>query len=453
MTLVNDVHSRLNATRVDGIVPVDSVASIRTALQRARAAGKPVAIAGGRHSMGGQQFCSGGVLLDTRPLDRVLSVDVARSTVEVEAGIQWPALAQALAGTPLTFAQKQTGANDLSLGGALSSNVHGRGLAMRPFVGDVESFTLVDAGGRVLRCSRDANPELFSLAIGGYGLFGVIYSVTLRLVRRRTLERVVELATADDLVERLERRVADGFVYGDFQFAIDAGSDDFLHRGVLSCYRLVADRPIPQAQRALGEGEWRALLGLAHTDKSRAFELYAQHYLATSGQLHATDTHQLGFYSGGYHDEVGPGSETIAELYVPRRLLAGFLGAAAHRLRQLDADVIYGTVRLIERDDETVLAWAREPWACVVMNLHVDHDEEGRARAATAFIALNDLAIERGGSFYLTYHRWSTRSQLEAAYPQLQRFLAAKRWYDPDGLFQSDWYRWLSETVSKERAA
>ncbi len=199
--------------------------------------------------------------------------------------------------------------------------------------------------------------------------------------------------------------------------------------------------------------DWRTLLRLAHTDKTTAFELYAAHYLATSGQLYASDRHQLAQYSDGYHDHVGPGSEVIAELSVPRELLDEFLGAAARELRRLDANVIYGTVRLIERDDETALAWAREPWACTVVNLHVDHDRSGLERAATAFRRLNDLALERGGTFYLTYHRWATGPQLLTAYPQLPRFLAAKAHYDPAGLFQSDWYRWLRRTTALEAAA
>ena len=36
---------------------------------------------------------------------------------------------------------------------------------------------LVDAAGALRRCSRTENRELFQLAIGGYGLFGVITSV------------------------------------------------------------------------------------------------------------------------------------------------------------------------------------------------------------------------------------------------------------------------------------
>jgi FAD/FMN-containing dehydrogenase len=450
--VVDDVHSRLNATTVDQVLPIRSIDEIRAALANARAAGKPVSIAGGRHAMGGQQFCAGGILLDTRPLDRVLAFDLEHGTIEVEAGIQWPALTAALAGSPLTFAQKQTGANDFCLGGAVSSNVHGRGLAMRPFVGDVESLVLVGADGEPHRCSRNENPELFRLAAGGYGLFGVVYSVTLRLVPRRTLERVVELHTADELDAAFADRIDDGFLYGDFQFATDATSPDFLRHGVFSCYRPVEDRPLPDDQRVLSPDDWRSLLQLAHTDKSLAFAVYARHYLATSGQLYLSDRHQLAQYVDGYHDDVGPGSEMIAELYVPRPLLAGFLGAAARELRRLDADVIYGTVRLIEQDDETVLAWAREPWACTVVNLHVEHTRAGLERAAAAFRRLNDFALECGGSFYLTYHRWASRAQLEAAYPRLGEFLAAKERHDPEGRFQSEWYRWLRSTVSEAAA-
>ena len=55
--------------------------------------------------------------------------------------------------------------------------------------------------------SAKSLPELFSLAIGGYGLFGFIYSATLRLVPRRKLERVVELRAVDSLMEAFAGRI------------------------------------------------------------------------------------------------------------------------------------------------------------------------------------------------------------------------------------------------------
>jgi FAD/FMN-containing dehydrogenase len=318
-------------------------------------------------------------------------------------------------------------------------------------VADVESLVVVGPDGVARRCSRDEHVDLFRFACGGYGLFGVVYSATLRLDGRRKLERVVRLAHASELEELFAERVADGYLYGDFQFEIDPGSAGFLQRGICSCYRPVPDDTPLAADTKLSAEDWSRLLHLAHHDKSRAYEVYAQHYLATSGQVYRSDRHQLATYVPGYH--WAGSSELISELYVPRPALADFLGAAARDLRALEADVVYGTVRLIERDDETALAWAREPWACVVVNLHVEHTPPGVEHAVVAFRRLIDLALDRGGSFYLTYHRWATRRQLLAAYPQLPEFLDAKLERDPDELFQSDWYRWLRATLELEAAA
>lgn len=455
--VVNDVHSRLNATRVARIATVRSAGEVADVVLAARAAGDAVCVRGGGHAMGGQQYATGGVLIDTAALRRPLHLDASRGLAEVEAGMQWPDLLAWLGDTqrgariPWTIAQKQTGADRLSLGGAVAANVHGRGLAMRPFVDDVEALALVDAEGRRIRCSRHERPELFRHVVGGYGLFGVVTAVTLRLVPRRQLERVVEVRLVDDLDAAFAQRVAAGHLYGDFQFAIDPASDDFLRRGVLSTYRPVGEpRPIPASQRALTTDDWRRLLLLAHVDKARAFREYAAHYVATDGQRYWSDEHQLGTYVDDYHlalddamGAVAPGSEMISELYVPRARLADFMAACADTLRRRAANVVYGTVRLIERDVETALPWAREPWACVVFNLHVDHTTDGIAHAADVFRALIDLARQRDGSYYLTYHRWATREQLLGCHPEVPTWLRAKRQRDPTGVFQSDWWRWM----------
>jgi FAD/FMN-containing dehydrogenase len=449
--LVNDLHSRLNPTAVARVARPGSLDDLQAAVREAATHRRQLAVCGGRHAMGGQQFCAGGTLLDTGRLGDVLALDLDAGLVEVEAGIQWPALIDGLAGTRWSIRQKQTGADDFSLGGAVSANVHGRGLTLAPIVADVERLVLVGPDGVTRTCSRSENRELFLLACGGYGLFGAVYSVTLRLTPRRWLERVVELAHADDLTDRFRQRIDAGYLYGDFQFEIDPASPGFLRHGVFSCYRPVAATRSLAAPVALTVEQWDALLRLAHSDKARAFELYADHYLKTSGQVYASDRHQLATYVPGYHWDGS--SEMITELYVPRAALDEFLAAAAGALRAVEADVVYGTVRLVERDDETVLAWAREPWACTVINLHVEHDAVSVARAADTFRRLIDVALAHGGSYYLTYHRWARRDQLEAAYPRIHEFLDAKRAWDPDGVFVSDWYRHLLRLLDLREAA
>ena len=125
-----------------------------------------------------------------------------------------------------------------------------------------------------------------------------------------------------------------------------------------------------------------------------------------------------------------PATEMITEIYVPRDRLSDFMAQVADDFREHGVDVIYGTVRLIERDEDSFLAWAREPWACVIFNLHTVHTPAGLEHSAAAFRRLIDYAIERGGSYFLTYHRWATRRPargLLSAVPRVPRAEARVR--------------------------
>lgn len=450
---VNDVHSALNRTRVREVLRPRSRDELVDIVRSAARKGLAISPSGCRHSMGGQQFATDSICLDTRSLDRVVSFDREHGVIEAEAGMRWPELIRAYLDAQREMqnqwgiAQKQTGADTFTLGGSLASNVHGRGLTMKPLISNVEAFTIVNSDGKIVRCSRNENEELFRLAIGGYGLFGLISSVTVRLVPRKKLRRVVALIQADELARRFEERIADGFLYGDFQFSVDEKSPGFLRHGVFSCYQPIdKDEPVI-AERKLRDDDWLELLRLAYTDRAKAFQRYSQYYLSTNGQTYWSDTNQLSAYLPNYaqklREQIG-GSESsliITEIYVPRPKLADFLAQAADLLRENKTLMIYGTVRLIEKDDESFLAWAKQPYACTIFNLLTVHTAAGLERSADSFRGLIDLAIERGGSYYLTYHRFARREQVLNCYPQFEKFLQLKKTYDPAERFQSDWYR------------
>src|SRR5882724_8585254 len=450
---VNDVHSQLNRTRVRELLKPRTRGELAEIVHSASRKGLPISVSGCRHSMGGQQFGTGSICIDTRALDRVISFDQERGLIETEAGIKWPKLirtyldARRDSANQWGIAQKQTGADTFTLGGSLSSNVHGRGLAMKPLISNIESFTMVNADGKSVRCSRDENDELFRIAIGGYGLFGLIGSVTLRLVPRQKLRRVVEVVHASDLPKRFEERRAQKFLYGDFQFSVDEKSPDFLQRGVFSCYQPIDEHEPIVAEKKLRDDDWLDLLRLAYTDRENAFKRYSDYYLSTYGQTYRSDTSQLSAYLPNYaqklREQIG-GEESsliITEIYVRRTNLADFLAQTAELLRSNRTIVIYGTVRLIDKDGETFLAWAKEPYACIIFNLLTLHKPDGIEASARSFRGLIDLAIARGGSYYLTYHKFAKPEQVMACYPQFKQFLDLKRKYDPTERFQSDWYR------------
>jgi FAD/FMN-containing dehydrogenase len=459
---VNDTHSALNRTPVTRVLEPRSVADVIAAVGSAARRGEPLAIAGARHAMGGQQFLSAASLLDMRKLAGVRWFERGTALIEVESGITWPDLIRGYLnlqrGSTRAFGirQKQTGADRLTLGGAVSANIHGRGLAAQPLVADIEGLEVVTADGSLTRCSREHNPELFRHVVGGYGLFGVVTAVTLRLVPRVKVERRVARLEIEELMDAFDERIADGHLYGDFQFVTAPHGADFLRTGVLSSYRpLDVDQPIPDGQRRLSQHDWNELLTLAHRDKRAAFQKFAEFYLATHGQLYWSDTHQLNLYLEDYHGALDHrlgaavrGSEMITELYVPRDRLVAFMNDVRRDFRMNGVDFIYGTIRLIQAEQETALPWARDNWACVIFNLHIDHRPEDLERAATHFRRLIDHALRHRGSYFLTYHRFANPEQVLAAHPRLPEFLAAKRALDPGDLFQSDWYRAMRALIA-----
>ena len=453
--LVNDLHSQLNQTQVGKILEVDSLARLKSAIEYASKQRRSVSICGGRHAGGAQQFGTDMVLVDTTKLNRVLSFDQKNGLLQVESGIRWTELLRHLEQTqinvvsPWGIRQKQTGTDLLTIGGTLSANAHGQGLSYKPFIGDVEAFLLLDANGVMHNCSRNENTELFRLAIGGYGLFGVIYSVTLRLVPRKKVERIVEEMDIDRVIPAMQKAVSLGYPYGDFQFNMDERSDGYLKQGIFSSYKPAAVSAVLAATDIhLRERVWLDFAYGVHVNKGDTFAKYVEYYKKTSGDVNWSDVWQASTYIENYHKIIDSrlhsphaATEVLAEIYVPKESLSKFIQDVRQDFLKYKVNLIYSTVQFIERDDESFLPWAKESYACVIFNLHTVHTPEGIESSVRAFRHLIDLAIKYSGSYYLTYHKFAQREQILACYPQFLAFLQLKLKHDPDERFQSDWYR------------
>jgi FAD/FMN-containing dehydrogenase len=127
-----------------------------------------------------QELCESvraGRPLDPARLDRVLGADPARGVVEVQSGARWKALAAHL--RPDDAKAREVRTTRATIGESLALNAAGPD--GRPTVMHVESFTLVTPEGQLKRVDRISNAALFSLVVGGQGLFGAIYSVKLRI--------------------------------------------------------------------------------------------------------------------------------------------------------------------------------------------------------------------------------------------------------------------------------
>jgi len=131
-----------------------------------------------------------GKAVDTSRLNRILRLDPMHSLLEVQAATPWYAIAAELRPGDERANVRTTMP---TVGESICRNAAGPDGT--PAVSHVASLALVTPEGELRRVSRQRDAELFALTVGGYGLFGTIYSVTLRI---STLARAVERSTRPD---------------------------------------------------------------------------------------------------------------------------------------------------------------------------------------------------------------------------------------------------------------
>jgi len=130
---------------------------------------------------------------DPLRLSRVLGVDERVGLIEVQAHTPWRAIADRL--RPGDSQAASTRTTMTTVGESIASNAAGPD--GRPAVAHVESLTIVTPEGELRRISRHAHRELFTLTVGGQGLFAAVYSITLRV---DTMARAVAQQTEPEIL-------------------------------------------------------------------------------------------------------------------------------------------------------------------------------------------------------------------------------------------------------------
>lgn len=238
---VNDA-SHLNETAVDSIVkvapePEMAIKQLAMLIRTAAATGKKISIAGAQHSMGGHTIYPGGIVIDMKSFGW-MQLDSARTILSVGSGALWSKIIPYLDQYGKSVAVMQSN-NSFSVGGSISVNCHGWQPNTPPIASTVESFRLLTTKGEIVTCSRQENKELFSLVLGGYGLFGVILDVKLRVVDNKMYRLKQYIFNSNEYIKKYDelvnRQLGVGMVYG----RININPDHFMEEAMLSVFSIV----------------------------------------------------------------------------------------------------------------------------------------------------------------------------------------------------------------------
>ena len=359
-----DDASRLNQTHVSELwsIPADPSAAesqLKDLLQRARRDGLRVSIAGARHSMGGHTIFKDGIVLDMLPFRR-MELDADKRILHVGAGARWSEIIPHLDARGFSIAVMQSN-DDFSVGGSISVNCHGWQHDHQPIASTVESLRLMKADGSIVRCSSQEEKELFSLVLGGYGLFGVILDVELSVVPNERYRHESEVLPADRYVARFLEKVRGqpdiGMVYG--RLSIVPGQT-FLREAILTVFRRAPCKPeeIPRARvnrsHDAAPGGLSAQIGSAEAKEIRwqaekSFgEQVASRYVSRNQLLNEG--------AGNYQEHNADRTDILHEYFIPPDRVAAFLERARNIIPRHDGDLLNVTVRNVLKDEVTFCA-------------------------------------------------------------------------------------------------
>ena len=442
-----DDASRLNCTAIVESIDIgaDTDAAetqLAALLQRARDENLRVSIAGARHTMGGHTIYPGGIALNMQPFN-AMSLDETTGVLHVQAGARWDQIVPYLDARGRSVAIMQSNSS-FTVGGSISANCHGWQPNRPPIASTVLNMRVMTADGAIVHCSREENADLFSHVLGGYGLFGVILDVDLQTVPNERYRAERYEVRAEELRNVFAREVRGrdevGMAYG----RLCVAPSDFLGTAIVTVYRQApCERDdIPKLSKTsfatLKRAIFRGSVGSDYGKKLRwdAELKFAEHLSSryTSRNQLLSDPVEL------YQDRSNETTDILHEYFIPPAHFASFVGAMHELLPSQNVDLLNVTVRHVLEDRDTVLRYADEEMLALVLLFSQPRTADGEAAMERCSQALIEAALACDGRYYLPYRLHATVKQFERAYPDAARFFEAKRRYDPQEVFQNQFY-------------
>ena len=441
-----DDASGLNATRVAEVwaIPTDPVRAeeqLRALLRRAQDSGTAISIAGARHTMGGHTITPDGIVVDMLPFHAMRLAEDG-DTLWVQAGARWSEVIPFLDRHALSVAVMQSN-NSFSVGGSLGANCHGWQHGRPPICDTVQSFRLMKADGSIVTCSRSQNRELFSLALGGYGLFGIILDAILEVVPNERYRMHSQLIDCDQLGETFIEHLKKPSVKMGYA-RLCVRNDQMFAQAIVNMLEVAPapDGALPQLDApGLQELKRAVFRGSVGSDYGKELRWTMEKTFGEFiGGEHFSRNQLLNESVEIYADRSRETTDILHEYFVPHDALNAFLARARDIVGSHSVDLLNVTVRDVRADQDTLLRYATKEVLALVMLFSQARTEDGEASMAEFTRALVDAALDVGGTYYLPYRLHPTVEQFRRAYPQHAEFFAAKRRHDPEELFQNGFY-------------
>ena len=422
---------------------------LRGLVRRAVAEHKPISISGAHHSMGGHTISPHGIVLDTSTYHE-MELDQKNLILTVDAGARWWQVISYLDAHGLAVRVMQSN-NDFSVGGSISVNCHGWQNDSEPIASTVESLRLLTADGTIRTCSRTENPELFSLVLGGYGLFGVILDVKLHVVPNEYYLAEAHRVTPADYNKTYHDLTHSSddihMAYG----RLNVAPNDFFGTAIVTVLRRVnVDKPVvntivDEKPFWLKRVVFRAG---AESDFGKNLRWSLEQRFGETGKTPKSRNQIMNEPSNLYANRLAGFTDILHEYFIPVERLGEFVEKSRPVFLKYHPDLMNVTIRNVMPDQTTFLRYAPRQVFGLVMLFNQRTDAASEQQMQTFTREVIQTALDCGGTYYLCYRPHATREEFEKGYPMAKEFFRKKWQYDPEGVFGNEFllnYGWDKE--------
>ena len=433
------IHTRLQA-HGDGLIE-----AFRAELTAARAQNRAVCVSAARHSMGGQSIPRNGHAITVD--DATIEPDTSAQTYRVNGGARWRDVIQAL--DPIGFSPAVMQSNhDFGVAATFSVNAHGWPVPYGPMGATVRNIRMVLPSGDLVTASRTENPELFNLAVGGYGLAGMIVDMEVDMVPNQRLVPEFTGMPAADFPAAFRAAIDDPtkpMAYGRLNVTRETLFDDAL----LVTYSPTPDQTdIPPA----AESGWMSYAasyiyrGQVGREGMKDWRWWVESGLAPRFAGESSRNSLMNEPVITLDDRNSNRVDILHEYFVPFDAFDGFLQACRDVIPDAFVEFINVTLRFVDSDSDSLLPHSPGPRIAAVMSFTQELTQRAEADHTRMTRALIDRIIAIGGTYYLPYRPHATVGQFTAAYPRAPEFAAAKRALDPQLTLRNNlWDTYLEE--------
>jgi len=424
-----------------------TIEEVQEIVRKAKELNKKVTIAGKLFSQGKQALPVDykSILLHTELLNEV-AIDSERKVVICGAGATWKEV-QKIANEKALAVKVMQASNIFSIGGSLSINCHGWDHIAGSLDQTVLAIHLVNDEGELLRLTPE--DELFHLAIGGLGGFGVIVKAEISLIDNELLNCEGEVVTPSSYLEYFRKKVAADPAIKLHYYRLSLEPENLFREGIAVNYVSVGAPEIGTLKEEPDKGNRLDRIELQTLRRVKTLRKWAwkEEKLNALQPIRATRNEVMqppirAILSGSNLDV-----EWLQEYFVKPEYLEPFLTQLASILNKHKVAVFNASVRYVAKNDSESFNYAPggERFA-VVLFFNQSLKPQDIALTKEWMNEVLNILDEFGGSYYLPYQAIPSLEQFRKSYPNWKEIVKLKEKWDPSGRFESGFFSHYLDT-------